>query len=104
MDAKLPEPHADAKTAWVKVICRGLRDWGLGDSGGRERRTTNPEPRTRTTNPERRTTNVKAERRCAHYNPRVEKRAAAFARLFEAVHEGVYIGTISASRTVTIAA
>ena len=30
----------------------------------------------------------------APYNPVVERRAAAFARLFEAVHEGVYIGTI----------
>jgi PAS domain-containing protein len=34
----------------------------------------------------------------------VEKRAAAFARLFEAVHEGVYIGTIGADATTTIAA
>jgi signal transduction histidine kinase len=34
----------------------------------------------------------------------VEKRAAAFARLFEAVHEGVYIGTIGPVSTSTIAA
>jgi PAS domain S-box-containing protein len=34
----------------------------------------------------------------------VERRAAAFARLFEAVHEGVYIGTIADDRTTTIAA
>ena len=34
----------------------------------------------------------------------MERRAAAFARLFEAVHEGVYIGTISADLTTTIAA
>jgi signal transduction histidine kinase/BarA-like signal transduction histidine kinase len=34
----------------------------------------------------------------------VERRAAAFARLFEAVHEGVYIGTISSDTTATIAA
>jgi PAS domain S-box-containing protein len=34
----------------------------------------------------------------------VERRAAAFARLFEAVHEGVYIGTIGPERTATIAA
>src|SRR5882672_10968254 len=34
----------------------------------------------------------------------VERRAAAFARLFEAVHEGVYIGTISPDTTSTIAA
>jgi signal transduction histidine kinase len=34
----------------------------------------------------------------------VEKRAAAFARLFEAVHEGVYIGAIGADQTSTIAA
>jgi two-component system, cell cycle sensor histidine kinase and response regulator CckA len=34
----------------------------------------------------------------------VEKRAAAFARLFEAVHEGVYIGTIGPDSTSTIAA
>jgi len=34
----------------------------------------------------------------------VEKRAAAFARLFEAVHEGVYIGTIGPEVTSTIAA
>ena len=34
----------------------------------------------------------------------MEKRAAAFARLFEAVHEGVYIGTIAADATATIAA
>jgi signal transduction histidine kinase len=34
----------------------------------------------------------------------VEKRAAAFARLFEAVHEGVYIGTIGPDATSTIAA
>jgi PAS domain S-box-containing protein len=34
----------------------------------------------------------------------MERRAAAFARLFEAVHEGVYIGTISPDTTTTIAA
>ena len=34
----------------------------------------------------------------------MEKRAAAFARLFEAVQEGVYIGAIGADRTSTIAA
>jgi signal transduction histidine kinase/ActR/RegA family two-component response regulator len=34
----------------------------------------------------------------------VEHRAAAFARLFEAVHEGVYIGIVSAGKTATIAA
>jgi two-component system NtrC family sensor kinase len=34
----------------------------------------------------------------------VEQRAAAFARLFEAVHEGVYIGTIGPDSTSTIAA
>ena len=34
----------------------------------------------------------------------MEKRAAAFARLFEAVHEGVYIGTIGPDSTSTIAA
>ncbi|HEY2908275.1 MAG TPA: ATP-binding protein [Vicinamibacterales bacterium] len=34
----------------------------------------------------------------------MERRAAAFARLFEAVHEGVYIGAIGADSTSTIAA
>ena len=34
----------------------------------------------------------------------MDDRAAAFARLFEAVHEGVYIGTIEADATSTIAA
>jgi signal transduction histidine kinase len=34
----------------------------------------------------------------------VERRAAAFARLFEAVHEGVYIGAIGPDSTSTIAA
>jgi len=34
----------------------------------------------------------------------VDKRAAAFARLFEAVHEGVYIGTIGPESSSTIAA
>ncbi len=34
----------------------------------------------------------------------VERRGAAFARLFEAVHEGVYIGTIAPETTTTIAA
>jgi two-component system NtrC family sensor kinase len=34
----------------------------------------------------------------------VERRGAAFARLFEAVHEGVYIGTIGPASTSTIAA
>ncbi len=34
----------------------------------------------------------------------MDKRAAAFARLFEAVHEGVYIGTIGPDSTSTIAA
>jgi len=34
----------------------------------------------------------------------VERRAAAFARLFEAVHEGVYIGTIGPDTSATIAA
>ena len=38
------------------------------------------------------------------YNPLVDQRAAAFARLFEAVHEGVYIGTIGPDATATIAA
>src|SRR5881394_435527 len=35
---------------------------------------------------------------------RVNRRAAAFARLFEAVHEGVYIGTLGPDGTSTIAA
>ena len=34
----------------------------------------------------------------------MERRAAAFARLFEAVHEGVYIGTIGRDSSATIAA
>ncbi|MGE5243914.1 MAG: ATP-binding protein [Betaproteobacteria bacterium] len=34
----------------------------------------------------------------------MDRRAAAFARLFEAVHEGVYIGTIGVDATATIAA
>jgi len=34
----------------------------------------------------------------------VERRAAAFARLFEAAHEGVYIGTLASDATSTIAA
>jgi signal transduction histidine kinase len=34
----------------------------------------------------------------------VEHRGAAFARLFEAVHEGVYIGTVGPSASATIAA
>jgi hypothetical protein len=34
----------------------------------------------------------------------VERRASAFARLFEAVHEGVYIGAIGVDATSTIAA
>jgi signal transduction histidine kinase/ActR/RegA family two-component response regulator len=34
----------------------------------------------------------------------VDERAAAFARLFLAVHEGVYIGTVAPDRTSTIAA
>jgi two-component system, cell cycle sensor histidine kinase and response regulator CckA len=34
----------------------------------------------------------------------VEHRGAAFARLFEAVHEGVYIGTVGPDATATIAA
>jgi two-component system, cell cycle sensor histidine kinase and response regulator CckA len=34
----------------------------------------------------------------------VERRGAAFSRLFEAVHEGVYIGTIGLDTTTTIAA
>ena len=42
--------------------------------------------------------------RTTPYNRSVEKRAAAFARLFAAVHEGVYIGAIGADETSTIAA
>src|SRR3954471_20974426 len=34
----------------------------------------------------------------------MDRRAAAFARLFEAVHEGVYIGTIGPESSSTIAA
>ena len=34
----------------------------------------------------------------------MDQRAKAFARLFEAVHEGVYIGTIGSESTATIAA
>ena len=33
----------------------------------------------------------------------MDTRGAAFARLFEAVHEGVYIGTIESDTTTTIA-
>ena len=33
-----------------------------------------------------------------------DTRGAAFARLFEAVHEGVYIGTIEPGTTTTVAA
>src|SRR5436305_13556493 len=33
----------------------------------------------------------------------IDKRGAAFARLFEAVHEGVYIGTIGPESTSTLA-
>src|SRR3954453_3677268 len=41
----------------------------------------------------------------APYNARrMDRRAAAFARLFEAVHEGVYIGTIGTDSSATIAA
>ncbi len=44
----------------------------------------------------------------AHANARtagpLNRRAAAFARFFEAVHEGVYIGTIGAATTATLAA
>jgi two-component system NtrC family sensor kinase len=36
--------------------------------------------------------------------PVVDDRAAAFARLFEAVHEGVYIGLVHAATTTTLAA
>jgi signal transduction histidine kinase len=42
--------------------------------------------------------------RFLNYNRRVEKRGAAFARLFEALHEGVYIGTVGPDSTVTLAA
>ncbi len=37
-------------------------------------------------------------------NPTRAPRAETFARLFEAVHEGVYIGTVEARRTTTLAA
>ncbi len=37
-------------------------------------------------------------------SPVVDDRAAAFARLFEAVHEGVYIGMVHAATTTTLAA
>jgi len=37
------------------------------------------------------------------YNRAVDERAAAFARLFEGVHEGFYIGTISETSTETLA-
>lgn len=37
-------------------------------------------------------------------SPVVDDRAAAFARLFEAVHEGVYIGMVHAATTSTLAA
>ncbi len=37
-------------------------------------------------------------------SPVVDDRAAAFARLFEAVHEGVYIGLVHAATTTTLAA
>src|SRR6202022_84338 len=55
----------------------------------------NPQsPQSRTPNPESQ----------FYIIPSVERRAAAFARLFEAVHEGVYIGTIGPDTTATIAA
>src|SRR4029077_7053902 len=38
---------------------------------------------------------------CVCIIPVVERRGAAFARLFEAVHEGVYIGTIGPDATTT---
>ena len=34
----------------------------------------------------------------------VDDRASAFARLFEAVHEGVYIGLVGPASTTTLAA
>src|SRR5206468_5252169 len=37
-------------------------------------------------------------------HPGMDRRASAFARLFEAVHEGVYIGTIGPDSSSTIAA
>ena len=40
----------------------------------------------------------------APHDRRAAERAAAFARLFEAVHEGVYIGTLASATTTTIAA
>jgi signal transduction histidine kinase len=48
-----------------------------------------------------RPTSVRSRHRIIHD---VERRAAAFARLFEAVHEGVYIGTIGPEQSATIAA
>src|ERR1700704_3081989 len=47
---------------------------------------------------------TKVGARSGPYNPKVERRAAAFARLFEAVHEGAYIGTLGPDATSTIAA
>jgi PAS domain S-box-containing protein len=40
----------------------------------------------------------------AFYNAGVERRAAALARLFDGVHEGVYVGTLGPDSTSTIAA
>src|SRR5512142_1841300 len=42
--------------------------------------------------------------RAPSLTPSREPRALAFARLFEAVHEGVYIGTLSAEQDETLAA
>src|SRR5262245_24351379 len=55
-----------------------------------------PNPKSRIPNPESRIP--------TRYNPDVDRRAAAFARLFEAVHEGVYIGSIGPDASATIAA
>src|SRR5499427_9017612 len=56
-----------------------------------------------TSNPESQLPNPNS-RIPTRYNPDVDRRAAAFARLFEAVHEGVYIGSIGPDSSATIAA
>src|SRR5947199_12917 len=64
-----------------------------------------PRSRTRTRRRRnRRGTRIWNEESFLIHNSTVDRRAAAFARLFEAVHEGVYIGTILPETTSTIAA
>src|SRR5471030_2025502 len=105
----MPTSSSGSRTAW-SATCASMSRRSRCRCSRRARQWWTSAPRSkRNGRDDRRTTRT---HRLPHHRrtdarriiPPVERRAAAFARLFEAVHQGVYIGTIAPDATSTIAA